>query len=215
MTIKNGYNCSWASPSLMAGRPADAPAWFNLIKRYGDALYLGTFDMVTSGGYSIYKYQNKQWSTIGQIIVPSGAAICYRGGEIHFDLDKSGNIYALVSDDGPDGQGNYKVSVQKYNANTKKWNTVDNYLDTGGKVPGSMDIGISPEGLPVVVFVNSSKQASVITFDNESKQWSDPFVLGSATVSYVAIEFDQNGTGYIVCLDSQKDLIMYKYIIPE
>ena len=92
---------------------------------------------------------------------------------------------------------------------------VDNYLDTGGKVPGSMDIGISPEGLPVVVFVNSSKQASVITFDNGSKQWSDPFVLGSATVSYVAIEFDQNGTGYIVCLDSQKDLIMYKYIIPE
>lgn len=211
----SGYNGSWASPSLMAGRPADAPAWFNLIKRYGDALYLGTFDMVTSGGYSIYKYQNKQWSTIGQIIVPSGAAICYRGGEIHFDLDKSGNIYALVSDDGPDGQGNYKVSVQKYNANTKKWNMVDNYLDTGGKVPGSMDIGISPEGLPVVVFVNSSKQASVITFDNESKQWSDPFVLGSATVSYVAIEFDQNGTGYIVCLDSQKDLIMYKYIIPE
>ena len=46
----SGYNGNWSSPSLMAGRPADAPAWFNIIKRYGDALYLGTFDMVTSGG---------------------------------------------------------------------------------------------------------------------------------------------------------------------
>lgn len=174
--------------------------------------------MITNGAPSMYKYQNKGWTTLGEVIRSADAVTGYRSGEVHFDLDADGNIYMLMADDGPAGDGAYKVCVQKYDAATGAWARMGNYLNTGyaaAKVPGSMDIGVDPSGTPVVVFKDPNNCPAVITFDNETKDWSEPVVVGGDTgIGNVSIAFNET-EGYILYTDTNKNLKLCSYGVAE
>ena len=159
-------------------------------------------------GHNIFKYEDGQWEALLTNFLEEGATqTSIAAGSFGTTVANDGTIYAWTGDDAPNTTKVYQVRLKKYDAASKTWSTVaGNTLpighDKGFESHISLDVAISPEGVPYVAYnnYNDQKKLYVMYLDPKTNQWS-PSVQLADGASEVNIAFTPTGQGFITYTD--------------
>lgn len=135
------------------------------------------------------------------------------------------NLYSPTMTVGPDGKiyllfaanyvtgaaYEYSPAVTVYNPATGESSLLGGVMtDIDISKSRTMDIAISPDGLPYVVYASSDDASNPMLryFDKKTYQWSDPVKLSEDEADEVNIAFAANGVGYVSYSNETNDSLV-------
>lgn len=209
MSVSTFDNGSWTI-SKITPRPGNITSQYPSPVRKGNALYVGIYNSVSTNSFSLYKWSNDNWTTLlEQYVHPNQTAGNINDFDI--DVDEEGNVF-IATIDNSDG-GIAKLHILKYNAATQAVTTVGNYINATVGGSAQFDLELSPIGIPYVLYKNPSGYPTVISFDEETQDWSAPFFLANETGEDLWMDFAPNGEAYVAYKKGNK-IFIHKYTLP-
>lgn len=189
--------------------------------RIGNKYYvLAAFN---KGGYYLYEYENGQWQTAVSAFAGENSHL----GSVPVDVDKDGNIYALLADI---PESDYVISLYKADLENKTFVQVANQISTVGASENLFqDLAINPvDGRIVALYSNKGETTAAWQpyfgyIDSDTGLWSEFVVCDTAIPSvkktFAYIEYAADGTGY-AALSSSDGIEFYQIateddILPE
>ena len=203
---------SWNIDNTIPGRANTIYAWYPKTKLVDGVLYVGIFN-ASSSSYSVYTYTNNTWTTIAEEKVEIEGAKCHTR-DFDMDVDAAGNIYIVTADNAPDLGAVYRPRVKKYDAKTQVWSTMGDPIEIDLSTVKYFDIAISPYGIPYLIYRNVQDLATVVAFDDETKNWGTPTNLTNYEVDDVWLDFAPDGIGYAAIV-VDNNIVTFKYDTPQ
>lgn len=211
LCISTFNGSAWTTNQTMPGRSSDQVAYYPTTKLVNGVLYLAILNAISPNSLSVYKYTNGSWTTLlDKWKDPASTAMSLR--DFDMDVDLLGNIYVAFVDNSSDG-ATLKQRIIKYSASTGTVSSVGNPIigATGGLF--NFDLAISPTGIPYFLYKNLNSYPVISYFDNDSQQWSEPYLFETESIGDLYLDFTTNGDAYVSYTKNRK-LIMYKYAQP-
>lgn len=203
-------NSAWTTNTTIPGRASTLYSYLPVAKRKNNAIYLGVLNASSPNSVSIYRYANNAWTTlVDQWRDPNGTAINVRDFDI--DVDAQGNVYAAFADNSSTSL--YKYRVIKYTEATQAVTPLGSYIAGASGNLFSFDLAVSPTGAPYLFYKNSSNYPTVVSFDNESQDWSLPYTFETEVGDELGFDFAPNGEAFVTYIKNKK-LLVYKYSAP-
>jgi hypothetical protein len=206
-------NNIWTMDTKMPNRGSDLGMYYPIAKLVKGALYLGMFNVgLTPQTFSVYKFENGAWSVIADKKIQENATNLNLY-DFDMDVDLKGNIYVATADDA-DVNTKYRPRVSKYDALTKTWSNLGASIVVDFAVSRKFDLAVSPNGTAYLLYRNDSKFPTIVSFDNDTKNWSDPIVLDTFESTDLWLDFASTGIGYAVYTNSNTKIIAQKFDVP-
>ena len=212
LNISEYDGSSWTTSMQMPGRASTQYAYHPTAKIVDGIVYLGVYN-ANDGTFSIYKNVEGSWSTIAESYLDEGATTGYLR-DFDMDVDLNGNVYVCVADDGS-GEDIYRPKVLKYEAATETWSHVGTPIVVDFSSTREFSLAISPIGTPFLLYRNDSKFAEVVSFDEDTQDWTTPTQLDAVESENLYLGFAPNGIAYAAYTSTNTGgTVLYKYDIP-
>ncbi|WEK33829.1 MAG: hypothetical protein P0Y53_15155 [Candidatus Pseudobacter hemicellulosilyticus] len=206
-TFENG---SWTTNTTIPGRSSAIYGYLPVARKKNGAIYLGVFNASSPNSVSLYKYANNTWTVLAdQWRDANATAMNIRDFDI--EVDDEGNVYAAFADNSSTSL--YKYRVIKYTEATQSVAPLGTYIAGASGNLFSFDLALSPNGVPYLFYRNSSNYPSIVSFDNDSQDWSQPHTFEAEVGDELTMDFAPNGEAYLAYLKNRK-LFVYKYSAP-
>ncbi len=214
LNISDYNGTSWTTSMAMPGRLATQNTYLPKAKLVNGVLYFGVYNVESGvGTFSVYKYENGSWTTLVNAYMDEGVTTANLR-DFDMSVDLNGTIYVAYADD-QSGAGLYYPKVKKYEADTKKWVTVANSIPLDLDDIREFSLAVSPAGVPFLLYRNASNFPEVVSFDNETKDWTTPFVLDNIETENLSIDFASDGVGYAAYSSVTSDgITLCKFDVP-
>ncbi|WP_127127046.1 hypothetical protein [Pseudoflavitalea rhizosphaerae] len=200
-------NDTWTTGNKLPNRGTQATFWQAARKKNG-AIYLGAVNTGSGNTISIYKYENGLWSTLlNAWRDPNATAI--HTDEFDMEVDDEGTIYAAFADNSNATTQKYRVI--RFDPVTNNITPLGSYLSGGSGF--DLDFAISPDGIPYFLFKNENNYPAIVSFDNETQDWSIQNILEMATATDLSLDFAPNGEAYASYIKNRK-LTIHKFTKP-
>lgn len=198
--------------AALPGRSSSQISYLPVAKRKNNAIYLAILNAVSPYSISVYKYANNAWTTIvDQWRDPNATATGFSVRDFAMDVDNQGNVYVAFADNS--SNATLKQRVIKYNATTKTVTPFGSYIAPASGNLFSFDLAISPQGVVYLMHRNSSNYPSLVSFDNDTQDWTLPYVFETEVADELSMDFAPNGEAYAAYIKNKK-IIAYKYSAP-
>lgn len=174
------------------------------------------------GGYYLYEYENGQWQTAISAFAGENSHL----GSIPVDVDKDGNIYALLADIPEDGS-EYVISLYRADLDNRTFVTVANQISTVGASENIyQDLAVNPvDGRMVAMYIKGETSSTCLPYfgfiDSDTGLWSEFVACDTKYVkkAFAFIGYAPDGTGY-AALSSADGIEFYQIateddILPE
>lgn len=199
---------AWTTEKV-PGRPSTLSTYLPVAKLRNGAVYLGVYNAVTPNSFSLYKFANNTWTTLLESYKDPAATT----GNIYdfdIDVDDDGNVF-IATVDNSDGASRHRVI--KYNEATGTLTSIGRYLTgaTGSSV--NFDLALSPNGVPYLFYRNSSNYPTIVSFDDETQDWTTPSVFESEAADQLMLDFAPNGEAWLAYVKNRKFFVQ-KYSAP-
>ena len=210
--VVSNYKNGWTTDYLSLFGSSTQTS-FSTLKYSGDKAYLYVLGHGDSK-YSIFEYENSAWKTICENRLQENATHTNLMGA-NMDVAPDGSLY-LINVDDADQADEYYPRLQRYDAETKTWETVGgNKLDFGFPYDRHNDvkIAVAPDGTPYVFYTDKMEQnyPKFIYMDAETKQWSKPATIANIKASELSATFTSTGIAYVVFVDETNQLHTFMY----
>ncbi|MGN6416535.1 MAG: hypothetical protein ACTHMC_03515 [Pseudobacter sp.] len=202
-------NNVWTTAKV-PGRLSTLSTYLNVAKLKNGALYVGIYNAITPNSFSIYKFANNTWTTLlDQWRDP--AATTGNIYDFDIDVDDNGNVYAAFVDNSDAAVSKHRVI--KYNEASQTVTSVGRYLTgaTGSSV--NFDLALSPNGVPYLFYRASGNYPTIVSFDEDSQDWTIPASFESEAADQLMLDFAPNGEAYLAYLKNRKFFVQ-KYSAP-
>lgn len=212
MDVSYFDNNAWTTSTTITGRTPDMISYNPIAKLVNGTLYVGIYNANTTSTFSVYSYKNGIWTVIADKMLEEGAT----GSNLYdFDMevDKAGNIYIAVADNGSDGV-TFKPRVKKYNAQTQTWSSVGDVINVNLSLTRKFDLALSPYGVPFFIYRNVAQYPTVVSLDTETQQWTAETVLEETVADDVWMDFAPNGKAYATFTNGKGFIYTYLYSTP-
>lgn len=203
-------NNAWIANTTITGRDNALYGYLPVAKRINNAIYVGVFNASSPNSVSLYKYSNNTWTILFDQWREGPSSYAMNIRDFDIDVDAQGNVFAVFADN---SSGSYKYRVIKYNATTQTTAQLGSLINGASGNLFSFDLALSPQGVPYLFHRNSSNYPTIVTFDNDSQDWSTPLILESEVADELTMDFAPNGEAYLAYLKNRK-FIVQKYSAP-
>lgn len=202
-------NNTWTLAKL-PGRLSTTVSYRQVAKLKDNVLYLGIYNAVSPNSISLYKFENNTWTTLLDAWKdPASTSISLY--DIDIEVDEDGDVYIALGDNSSSGV--LKHRVIKFSAATQAVSPVGSYIVGTGASSMSLDLALSPIGTPYLFYKTSSNYPAVISFDNETQDWTTPHIFETEVADELSLDFAPNGDAYATYIKKTK-LYVHKYSAP-
>ena len=200
-------NNNWLIGAKIPGRGTLNTFGSRPVEKNG-VVYVSTLNPVNGNTITIYKYANNAWSTLLEAWRDPNATFI-NTGDFDMDVDDEGNVYLAFADNS--NASTYKYRVVKFVPGASMPTPLGSYIVAGSEY--DLDFEISPDGVPYLFYRNDNNYPAIVSFDNETQDWSVPHVLETATGEDLSLGFAPNGEAYANYIRNRK-LIIHKFTKP-
>ena len=153
--------------------------------------------------HDVLKYADGSWTALRAKFAREGAT---QTGNYVYDIaaTEDGTVYLLTVDDAQT-TGEYRVIVEKYSSEAGSWSIVGGgyYPFVNGDNHDVAKLAVAPDGTPYMLYYDYKNTTLRLTwFDTDTKQWSDPVVVATESLSSPCVAFTASGVGYIAFTDA-------------
>ncbi len=214
LSVSNFEGSSWNANVAMPGRPASNATYFPTAVNVNGVIYIGTFNNSEGvGTFSVYKYENGTWATITENYLQEGATTGNLR-DFDMDVDHNGNVFVCVADD-ESGADIYRPKVLKYDATAETWSKVGTPIAIDFSTTREFSLAISPVGTPFLMYRDDSKFPVVVSFDEDTQDWTTPTQLDAVESENLYMDFAPNGVAYAAFTTAANGgTMIFKYDIP-
>ncbi|MFV0590460.1 MAG: hypothetical protein ACK5M7_03675 [Draconibacterium sp.] len=212
LSISDFDGSSWTANIPMQGRPSTDYAYHPTAVNVNGVIYLGVYNS-NSGTFSVYKNENGTWTTIAENYLDKGATTGNLR-DFDMDVDRNGNVFVCVADD-QSGADIYRPKVLKYDATTETWSKVGTPIAVDFSTTREFSLAISPVGTPFLMYRDDSMFPVVVSFDEDTQDWTAPTQLDAVESENLYMDFAPNGVAYAAFTNSNNGgTSVFKYDIP-
>jgi len=212
LNISDFNGSSWTSNLTIPGRASTAYAYHTTAKNVDGVIYLGVYN-ANDGTFSVYKNAEGSWSTIAESYLDEGATTGNLR-DFDMDVDRNGNVFVCVADD-ESGADIYRPKVLKYDAATETWSKIGTPIAVDFSTTREFSLAISPIGTPFLMYRDDSKFPVVVSFDEDTQDWTAPTQLDAVESENLYLDFAPNGVAYAAFTNSSNGgTSVFKYDIP-
>lgn len=203
-------NNAWSTNNAIPGRPSSLFGYFPTVRIKNGIVYLAVFNASSPNSVSIYKFENNVWTNlVDQWRDVNATAMNIR--DFDMEVDPQGNVFVAFADNSNGAA--YKYRVIKYTAETQVVSPVGSYITGASGNLFSFDLAISPLGTPYLLHRNASNFPTLVSFDKDRKDWSNPYVFEPEVADELNMEFTSNGEAFVTYLKNRK-IYVQKYEAP-
>ena len=212
LNISDYNGTAWTTSIQIPGRSSAQYAYHPTAKMVNGTLYLGVYN-ANEGTFSVYKNVNGSWTTIVESYLDDGATTGNLR-DFDMDVDNDGNIYVCVADDAA-GEEIYRPKVLKYDVAAETWSSVGTPIVVNFSSTREFSLAISPSGTPFVMYRNESMFPEVVSFDEDTQDWTSPTQLDASESQNLYLNFAPNGIAYAAYTSTNTgSTVLFKYDIP-
>ncbi|RIJ50477.1 hypothetical protein D1614_00640 [Maribellus luteus] len=212
LNISDFTGNSWASNLTIPGRASTQYAYHTTAKNVDGVIYLGVYN-ANEGTFSVYKNTDGSWTTIVESYLQDGATTGNLR-DFDMDVDRDGNVFVCVADDEA-GADIYRPKVLKYDATAETWSKVGTPIAIDFSTTREFSLAISPVGTPFLMYRDDSMFPVVVSFDEDTQDWTTPAQLNAVEAENLYMDFAPNGVAYAAFTTSATgETMLFKYDIP-
>ncbi|MCE4564737.1 hypothetical protein INQ51_10480 [Maribellus sp. CM-23] len=212
LNISDFTGNSWASNLTIPGRASTQYAYHTTAKNVDGVIYLGVYN-ANEGTFSAYKNTDGSWTTIVESYLQEGATTGNLR-DFDMDVDRDGNVFVCVADDEA-GADIYRPKVLKYDATAETWSKVGTPIAIDFSTTREFSLAVSPVGTPFLMYRDDSMFPVVVSFDEDTQDWTTPTQLNAVEAENLYMDFAPNGIAYAAFTTSATgETMLFKYDIP-